>query len=452
MDKLIALIESLDARLAAIDSEQAAIEAEAESKNNGLFTDEMRQKYDALQTEYDQKKAERETALADYNRQKERAERQKLAERPKRKSQADPIIGQQRLAADDDPNRGFKTHREFLSAVMEAGQTGRMDERLRLCVADRSAAAGSDEAGTYSDPHGGYLIPKGFSPNLLSIMAESDPLAGRTTQVPMESPQVTFPARVDKNHTTSVSGGLRVFRRAETQSVDPSRMEFEQVTLNATALFGLAYATEEILARSPLSFIALLESGFRDEFGAKLVDERVNGTGVGMMEGVLNTPALVSIAKETGQAADTIVFENIVKMRARCWGYGQAVWLANNDTLPQLMLLNQAVGTGGIGMIWQPSAREDHPDILLGRPLIFTDYVKTLGDKGDILLGNWSQYLEGILSGMSSDESVHVRFINHERAFKFWMENDGRCWWRSALTPKNSTVTRSPFVTLDARA
>jgi HK97 family phage major capsid protein len=453
MDKLIALIESLDARLKEIDIEQEGIEAKAEKENGGLFSADMRAQYDKLQTEYDTKKAERDAAKADYDRQKSRSEREKL-QAPKRRSAPDSqaSVGNAKPAAADDPKRGFNSHRDFLSAVMDAGRTGRIDERLHLCMADRNATAGSDEAGTYSDPVGGFLIPKGFSPNLLSVMAEADPLNGRTTQIPMTNAVVDIPARVDKNHTDSVSGGLRVYRRAETQTVSASRMEFEQVTLRAHALFGVAYATEELLARSPISFVALLEAGFRDEFGAKLIDERINGSGVGMMEGVLTTPALVSVGKETGQAADTITYENIVKMRARCWGYGNAIWLANNDTLPQLMTLNQAVGTGGMGMIWQPSALPDHPDTLLGRPLIFTDYVNTLGDQGDIICGNWSQYLEGVLSGMSSDESVHVRFLEHERTFKFWMENDGRCWWRSALTPKNSTVTRSPFVTLDARA
>jgi len=50
-----------------------------------------------------------------------------------------------------------------------------------------------------------------------------------------------------------------------------------------------------------------------------------------------------------------------------------------------------------------------------------------------------------------SAESVHVRFVNHERTFKFWLRNAGAPWWRSALTPNKSSVTLSPFVTLAAR-
>ena len=347
----------------------------------------------------------------------------------------------------DDPQRGFVTPREFMLCVMDAGMGRPMDTRL----APIRATAGSDEQSTFADPFGGFLVPSGFTPAPRLLTAEGDVLAARTTPIPMATPKVSFNARVDKDHSTSVSGGLRVYRRAEADTVTASRMTFEQVELNAHGLMGLSYVTEELLTDSPVSFAALLAAGFRDEFGAKLMDERINGTGIGEYLGVLNAGCLVSISKETGQAADTFVYENIIKMRARCWGYGSAIWLANQDVLPQLMVMSLAIGTGG-SIVWQPSAREDHPDMLLGRPIVFTEFTKTVGDKGDVILGNWGEYLEGTYQPLQSDESIHVRFVNNERTFRLTMRNDGAPWWRSAMTPKNSTATLSPFVVLDARA
>ena len=66
----------------------------------------------------------------------------------------------------------------------------------------------------------------------------------------------------------------------------------------------------------------------------------------------------------------------------------------------------------------------------------------------------WSQYLWGTLGSPvpRRAESIHVRFLNHERTFKFWQENDGQPWWRSVLTPKESTDTLSPVVVLAERA
>lgn len=365
-----------------------------------------------------------------------------------------PVVNPSTIAvAPIDPRtRGFRNPREYLMCVMQAGQGRGVDLRLEgLYQPGREMAVGSDEGRGISDPAGGFLIPEAFSPDLLRIEPEADPMGGLTTKIPMSNPIVRMPCRVDKNHSTSVSGGLTVTRRPETVAGTASQHTFERCTLEAHGLFGLSYATEEILTDSPISFVALLETGFSDQFTYHLINERLNGTGVGEFLGVLQSPCLVTITKETGQAATTLVYENILKMRARCWGYGKAVWLANHDTMPQLMLLNQSVGTGGMP-VWQPSAREDAPDLLLGRPLIFTEYTATLGTVGDVVLGNWSEYLEGTYQPMLQAESIHVRFINHERAFKFWLRNAGLPWWKSALTPKNGSNTLSPFVVVGTRS
>lgn len=356
----------------------------------------------------------------------------------------------------EDPQKGFKTPRDFMVAVMDASLSGGTeDERLLFLRADeglkRQATVGSDEAGTYSDPYSGFLVPEGFSPNLLQVRSEADPLGSRVTQIPMTAPKVSIPARVDKDHSSSVSGGFRVYRRAETEDVAASRGQFEMVALSANPLMGISYATEELLTDSPISYAALIEAGFRTEFASKLVRERIAGTGVGQFTGVLNAGCLVSVAKETGQAADTIVYENLVKMRARCWNYGTAVWLYNHDALPQLMSIYMAIGTGGVPM-WQSSAREGVPDMLFGRPAYPTEYCKTVGDQGDLILGTWSEFLEGTYQQIEGAESVHVRFLYNERTFRFAMRNDGGPWWKTALTPANSTSTLSPFVVLDARA
>lgn len=363
-----------------------------------------------------------------------------------------------------DKNLGYRSAREFLYDVMCASR-GRVARILNPAALEFQrqkaqrlmAAAGSDEAGEYADGAGNFLLPIGFQPTLLQVDPELDPIAGSVQDVPMSSPIVRIPARTDKNHTNSVSGGLQVFRRSSTQQGQPKKIAMEQVELKAESLFGISYAEEEILADSPISFAALLAAGFRDEFVAKHIFECLEGNGaIGEFWGVLKMldsagqgPTL-SIAKETGQVADTIYFENVVKMRAACWRYGRAFWLANHDCTPQLMTMNQNVGVAGLPA-WQPSAREDRPDILLGRPLFFTEFAKTIGDQGDLVLGVWDQFLEGTLEDMQSGESIHVRFENHERTFKFWKRNCGAPWWRSALTPKNSTQKLSPFVVLDAR-
>lgn len=348
--------------------------------------------------------------------------------------------------ADADPKRGFKDHRDYMKAVMNAGMGRKVDQRL---VPLRQATQGSDEQGTYGDPVGGFLVPHGVAPGILSLQAEDDPFMGRVTAVTMNAPTISYNARVDKNHSTSVSGGFTVSRRAETVDGTASRMTFEQVTLRANAEFGLAYCTEEMLTDSPQSFVDIISAGFRDEFVANAISERINGTGTGERQGILSTPCAVSVAKETGQAAATIVKENIDKMEARCWKFSRAIWLANHNTRPQLKSIVQVVGTGGNSVAYF-QGNNGGQETLSGRPIFFTEYAKTLGTVGDLMLIVPSEYLEGTYQGEQFAESIHVRFVGAERAFRFYRRNDGQWWWRSALTPKNGN-TLSPVVTLATR-
>lgn len=349
---------------------------------------------------------------------------------------------------DDDPKFGFRSRLDFLHNVMDAAYNSDngvyvgSDPRLKKLM----ATAGSDEHQTKSDGYGGFLVPEEFRPDLLKIDPEGDPVAGRTTNIPMNSTSVKIPYRVDKNHSTSVSGGLTVARRMETVAATSSRMTLGQVKLETNSLFGVSFASEELLVDSAISFAAVISAGFSDEFNKAIMQERLNGTGAGEYLGIYNSDALLAIAKESGQAADTINYTNVLKMKSRCYGYDKAIWLANHDTQPQLGLLND----GYNGVYWN-SAEDDKPDRLLGRPIFYTEHVPTLGDQGDLTLANWGEYLEGTYQPLQRAESMHVRFLEHERTFKFWLRNAGSPWWDSVLTPING-ATRSPFVVLAERA
>lgn len=441
-----------------------AIQATAAKENRDLTAEESAQivahgqAATAAKAEIDAAKKASDDALAalstidgaDADLAKSRGRRVPSATTP-----AAPAVARETFL--DDPKRGYQTPRAFLSDVLAVG-TGRQSaiakpENLKsLWVPDNGmqATVGSDEQGGYANPYGGFAIPTGLVPGLMTRGFDGDPFGSLVTPLPMSSPFVKVNARTDHDHSSSFSGGLTVTRRPETVAGTSSRMQIEQIEFKATSLFGLAYATEEILRDSPISFAALLEQGFRDEFVATKTNERLHGTGAGEFEGVVTAPCTISVTKETSQVAATIVTANLLKMMARCWGYASAVWYANPTCIPQLALLTIDVGTGGVP-VFMPSLREGVPATLLGRPIYFGEFAKAVGTVGDIVLGNWSQFLEGTYEPMQGASSVHVRFVNHEQTFKFWERNCGRPWWRAALTPKNGS-TLSPFVTLATRS
>ena len=184
------------------------------------------------------------------------------------------------------------------------------------------------------------------------------------------------------------------------------------------------------------------------------------GNGVGQPLGALHAanPAMITVAKETGQSADTIVWENIVAMWARMLpaSMRRAVWVANIDTFPELATMALAVGVGG-SAVWiggpSGSPGADAPPMsLLGRPVLFTEKAATLGDAGDLSFIDFGHYLIGDRQMMTVVSSEHYKFQNDMTAFRCISRVDGRPGLLSAITPRRGTATLSPFVRLGERA
>jgi HK97 family phage major capsid protein len=227
--------------------------------------------------------------------------------------------------------------------------------------------------------------------------------------------------------------------------------------LEASMLYGLSYITDEMIDDSMTSIVALLGQEFPKEFESVIFQELLRGTGAGELEGVFNCPSLITISKETSQAADTINAQNILKMRERAWNYGSGyVWYITPDAYRQIFNLHvESTNNAGIVKLYHESLTSDMPSTLLGAPVVFSEYMKTVGDLGDILLVRWDQYYYGLLKPLQQASSVHVRFDVGETCYKFFMRNAGRTPWRDTLIPKFSqdgTFTMSPFITLEARA
>lgn len=345
------------------------------------------------------------------------------------------------------PDGGFsRGSAEFLMTVMTAGQGRGEDVRLKSRRSSGiQAAVGSDEQQEAGDTYGGYLVPETWATGLHTIPSELDPTVGRVTNVPMASPVVRLNSRVDTSHATSVAGGIVVARRAETAAATDSRMSFSQVTLNATWLGGVTFATEEVLADSAISLVSVIGQSYADAFQGKMLNEKIRGGGTSEPQGVIGAAATISVARET---TSEINFADVLNMRSRCWGFGSAIWICNHSAYPAL---RQMVSGGTYpALVYQPSVVEGRPDSLEGRPIFYSEYASDFNAAGDLMLCDWSQYLWGTLGGMNSAESIHVRFVNAERAFRFSMRSDGQPWWAAPLTPAESSTTMSPYVILAA--
>jgi HK97 family phage major capsid protein len=181
----------------------------------------------------------------------------------------------------------------------------------------------------------------------------------------------------------------------------------------------------------------------------------INGSGAGMPQGILNSNALVTVAKEANQGAGTIVIDNIVRMWSQCWGRSRmnAAWYINQDVEPQLYTMSLPVGTGGVPVYMPANGLSGSPySTLFGRPVIPLEQCAGIGTVGDIILADFDQYVIVDKAGINAASSIHVRFDYGETAFRFTYRVDGQPIWNSPLTPFKSSKPLSSFVALATRA
>jgi HK97 family phage major capsid protein len=213
--------------------------------------------------------------------------------------------------------------------------------------------------------------------------------------------------------------------------------------------------TDELLADGGNMLEQMTSRYAAEEINFLVGNSIINGIGAGTPLGVLNAAATVSVTKEPGQAAKTIVTENIVKMWARLHYASRknCIWFINQDCLPQLHLMTLGVGTGGVVTFMPPGGVSASPyATLMGRPIMELEYCQTLGTVGDILLLDLKQFLAVTRGSIQAATSMHVQFLTDEMAYRWTFRVGGQPWWRSALTPFNGTNTQSPFVSLATRS
>jgi HK97 family phage major capsid protein len=264
---------------------------------------------------------------------------------------------------------------------------------------------------------------------------------------------MTFNADAETARTAgNRRGGVRYYWAAEGAEKTDSHPTFRQIELSLNKIIGLVYATDELL-QDAQALQGYIMSVLPEELTVGVENAIYNGTGAGQPLGILGAPCLVTQAAEAGQAAATIVSENIINMWSRRWvGARDYVWCINQDVGPQLHQLNLGVGTGGQLTWMPPGGLSGAPyGTLLGRPVLELEQCPTLGTVGDIALCAWSEYLMIEKGGMQSASSIHVRFIFDETVFRFVYRCDGQPAWNLPLTPMNSTVTQGPFVVLASR-
>lgn len=355
-------------------------------------------------------------------------------------------------AAIDDRKAGFRNFGEFALAVKDACQPGkRPDDRLAIIT---KAASGMGEA---FGSDGGFLVPPEFTEKVLQRVYASTNLLGMTDSYTVSGSSMSFPKNAETSRANgSRWGGVRAYWREEGDQATASKSTFGRLQLNLHKLFVMIQASDELLADT--QGVALEQYLLRvasEETNFVLGDAIINGGGSGQPQGILGAACTITVNKETGQAAATLVAQNVVNMWARLWApcRANAVWLINQDVESQLHTMTVGTGSAATLAYLPPGGLSAKPyATLLGRPVMPVEWCPTLGTVGDVILADLRHYVTITKGMIEANMSIHVRFDYDESSFRFIFRVDGQPWWSAPLTPYKGSSTQSCFVTLQTRS
>lgn len=354
----------------------------------------------------------------------------------------------------DNARHNFGGLGEFAMSVRALQLGDRDSEGVKKLM---NAATTYGNEGIGSD--GGFLVPPDFASAIWKKVEAEENLMSRCTELTPEGNSMTIP----KDETTPWgTTGVRVYWEPEAAAATASKGVFESSTFRLYKLMALAPVSDEMLedARGFESWLMAKVPGLMSH---KINSAIVSGTGAGQPLGILNSPSLISVAKETSQPADTVWFTNITKMYSRIYAPWRRnmVWLINQDLEPSLAgMAFQA--TGASSMLPGTSAVPAYLPAnglsgsqyatLMGRPVIPLEACKTVGDQGDIIGVDLKQYwLLRKAAGMRSDTSIHLYFDQAVTAFRFVFRVNGQPAWSSTIARENGSNTLSWAAVLDAR-
>lgn len=354
-----------------------------------------------------------------------------------------PAPPAKRAPSETDPRRwGFGNFNEFVAAVKRSSaKGGHVDPRL-VGNAAAPSTYGSESKGS----DGGFAVPPDFRDTIMSKVLGEQSLLTLTDQQISSNNSITFPA--DETTPWQTTGGIQAFWEGEGEPKPQSKPELTEKLVKLNKIIALVPLSDELLEDSA-AMASYVNRKAPEKINARINEAIVRGSGQGMPLGILRSPATVVVPKETGQAADSVVFNNITKLWTAITPAARrkARWLMNPDVEQHLMTM-QFPGTGtAVPAYVPPGGLSAAPyGTLLGRPIIYSEAMAPVGELGDIVFGDLANYLIAVKTGgIRSEVSMHLWFDYDLTAFRFLLRVGGQPWWNAPIVPASIASTKRGF-------
>lgn len=336
---------------------------------------------------------------------------------------------------------GFASEGEFFMAVKKAA-TGAIDDRLTLVAGD-----GMTNNGEY-----GFEIPVAIRNKVINVFEEDHgDLLSMVESEPTNAQAIRIPKNID---TPWNSQGLVAYWENGGGEVPKSKLDATNSKLvEVNPLQIRVTVSDDLLEDAPRLGNRLLSKA--PELLRWTVNEGIrNADGTGKMKGYRKSGAMITVPKVDGQAAGTLVAENIFAMLRHLSPAARkrAIWLINPDLEEQLAMMKGPDGAL-IFSSRDQSMTKGTDGLLKGRPVIWDEHAEEAGSAGDIQLIVPEGYYFGYRkSGPDFAQSMHVDFDQAAQAFRWRWRVGGDTFLDKPYAAAKSQNKRSHFIQLGARA
>lgn len=335
-----------------------------------------------------------------------------------------------------EKNGGFESMGEFLMAV-KGNASGQVDKRFQNTYFEKNAE------------DGGLLVPEEMMSEISKKLESDESLLAKTRQIKVSGNNLTLPI----DETSPWNGGVQAYWLAEGAPLTESKSKLGQASWKLNKLGALVKVTDELL-EDTTALESYIKAMAPEAINHKINSAILTGDGVGKPTGILNSGFKVQVAAEGGQAADTVVAKNVIKMYSKMIpaARANAVWYINAAVEEQLRTMKDDLGNF---IYLSPGSQLNQTPygMLLGRPVVsLIGSMPALGDEGDIIFANLDYYYSITkVGGIKQSVSAHLYFERDIQAFKWTMRVDGHCPFKSPVTTEFGNYAMSAIVTLAAR-
>ncbi len=323
----------------------------------------------------------------------------------------------------------FKSLNEFFRSV----HSGRHDPRLE----SRSMITGVGSLG-------GFSIPETWLEQIWSIPLEESIIMSRAQKFPItQGNSIHVPFWENQDHTNNVYGGFWLTWMAEEGTQTDQDAAMNSLDLGAEKC-GIYTSCSNQLLLDGINFERQLGDVMSKAltFGLDAVF-LYEGNGVAKPQSVFNAGSRITVGRNTANSVKYVdVASMIGRLHPAC--YRNAIWVCAPSVLPQLTQMTDTAGN----LCWVANASQSAPGRIFGIEVLPSEKLPSLGNEGDLMLVDPSQYNIVIRKELAIEKTNAVGWYQDKSNFRIIARLNGWPMWADPVTPRGGGDTLSWAIVL----